>query len=134
MPVLVNTAVVGWPYADAVFTARTTMFALLNVKMVFVLAFVRVFVTLMQGGFAFHDIEQRTSPTERRLDMCIFVFSLVKLFMSYKVQCRRSDRFIQRMPLLKPAITDIRKRSFFFPPLYLNVLRGKEVPCGLLFP
>lgn len=86
MPVLMNTAFVGWSNADAVFTARTTMFALLNVKMVFMLAFVRVCITLIQGGLAFHDVEQRTSSTARRLEICIFVLSVVKIFMSYKVQ------------------------------------------------
>lgn len=64
------------------------MFALLNFKAVFGLAFARICVSLLQAVVAFHDMQMRTATEakERQLEACIFVFAVFKIIACYTVR------------------------------------------------
>lgn len=50
------------------------------------LVFARTCVTLLQTLFAFHDMGGREASTEQRLEMGIFVLTLVKIVATYAVR------------------------------------------------
>ena len=70
------------------------MFALLNFKAVFGLAFARICVSLLQAVVAFHEMQMRTATEvkERQLESCIFVLAVFKIIACYTVRSSSSQR------------------------------------------
>ncbi|CAM9102892.1 unnamed protein product [Laminaria digitata] len=71
---------------DAVLAARTTMFSLVNFKVVFALAYARICVTLMQAVVAFHDLQTREPSSERVMETFIVLFAGVNIVACYSCE------------------------------------------------
>ena len=80
--------------ADAVLAARTSMFSLVNFKVVFALAYARICVTLMQAVLAFHDLQTREMSDERLMETFVVLFAGVNIVVCYSV--RLSDSYSNR--------------------------------------
>lgn len=72
--------------ADAVLAARTTMFSLVNFKVVFALAYTRICVTLLQAVVAFHDLQTREPSTKRVMETFVVLLAGINIVVCYSVR------------------------------------------------
>lgn len=101
------------------------MFALLNFKAVFGLAFARICVSLLQAVVAFHDMQMRTATEvkERQLESCIFVLAVFKIIACYTVRSSSSQRKWGAI-----SFTEMARRLSIFPSLRIIMHRASETP------
>lgn len=78
------------PLADAVLSTRSSSFSIMNFKTLFVIVFLRLVLTALQVVLGFHQL--RNAGSSGGLYMAVFIISIVKIAMSYKVIVRLLKR------------------------------------------